>query len=92
MSSPQAVNPSRATGAVESHEAWKRAFVRAHQKWCGAFMTELRLAEVPGPQIGDHLAEVETHCIGSGPWSNALVAGMLPVTFLILAAVSWLVA
>lgn len=66
MSSPQAVNPSRATGAVESHEAWKRPFVRVHQKWCGDFMTELRLAEVPGPQIGDHLAEVETHCIESG--------------------------
>ncbi|MDO5617840.1 HAAS signaling domain-containing protein [Kocuria sp.] len=66
MSSRHAPTPAPTTGSVESHEAWTRPFVRTHSKWCNAFMTELRLAEVPGAQIGDHLAEVETHCIESG--------------------------
>lgn len=35
-------------------------------EWRDAFVLELRLREVPGPQIGEALAEVEAHCADSG--------------------------
>lgn len=47
-------------------EVWDRPFVRMHQRWCDDFVIELRLRDVPGPRIGDHLAEVESHCIETG--------------------------
>ena len=34
--------------------------------WRDAFVLELRLRDVPGPQIGDALAEVDAHCADSG--------------------------
>ncbi|MBX6748877.1 MAG: hypothetical protein IRY85_04265 [Micromonosporaceae bacterium] len=34
--------------------------------WREAFVVELRLREVPGPQIGEALAEVDAHCVDSG--------------------------
>lgn len=34
--------------------------------WRDAFVLELRLRDVPGPAIGDALAEVEAHCAQSG--------------------------
>lgn len=43
-------------------EAWDRPFVKEHQEWCDDLVLELRLRDVPGSVIGDHLAEVETHC------------------------------
>lgn len=49
-----------------SHEVWQRPFVQAHRKWCDDFVVELRLLDVPGPVIGDRLAEVETHCAATG--------------------------
>ncbi|MGY1855170.1 hypothetical protein [Modestobacter sp. SYSU DS0290] len=36
--------------------------MKTHDAWCGDFVRELRLRDVPGPVIGDRLAEVETHC------------------------------
>ncbi|MGY1847140.1 hypothetical protein [Blastococcus sp. SYSU DS1021] len=47
-------------------EVWQRPFVLAQQEWCGAFVLELRLRDVPGPVIGERLAEVERHCAESG--------------------------
>jgi hypothetical protein len=35
-------------------------------EWRDAFVTELRLREVPGTQIGEALAEVDAHCTDSG--------------------------
>lgn len=49
-----------------THEVWQRPFVKAHQEWCDEFVVELRLLDVPGPVIGDHLGEVETHCRATG--------------------------
>ncbi|WP_324653451.1 hypothetical protein [Georgenia sp. H159] len=49
-----------------SHEVWQRPFVKAHQDWCDDFVLELRLRDVPGPVIGDRLAEVEAHCADTG--------------------------
>ena len=49
-----------------SHEVWQRPFVKAHHDWCDDFVVELRLIDVPGPVIGDHLGEVETHCSATG--------------------------
>ncbi|WP_144794723.1 HAAS signaling domain-containing protein [Kocuria palustris] len=51
---------------TESHDIWQRPFVRMHRRWCDDFILELRLRDVPGAQIGDHLAEVESHCIETG--------------------------
>lgn len=47
-------------------EIWQRPFVTAHQTWCDDFVVELRLRDVPGPVIGERLAEVEGHCAESG--------------------------
>lgn len=49
-----------------SPEVWQRPFVRAHHEWCDAFVLELRLRDVPGPVIGERLAEVEGHCAEAG--------------------------
>jgi hypothetical protein len=49
-----------------SQEVWQRPFVKAHQDWCDDFVVELRLIDVPGSVIGDHLGEVETHCAATG--------------------------
>jgi hypothetical protein len=49
-----------------SQEVWERPFVKTHDAWCGDFVLELRLRDVPGPVIGDRLAEVETHCTETG--------------------------
>jgi len=53
-----------------SQEVWQRPFVRMYQAWCDAFVLELRLRDVPGPVIGDRLADVEGHCAETGepPW------------------------
>ncbi len=48
------------------HEVWQRPFVRTHDTWCGDFVLELRLRGVPGPVIGERLAEVEAHCAEAG--------------------------
>lgn len=55
-----------ATRSARPQEAWDRPFVKEHKEWCDAFVLELRLRDVPGTVIGDHLAEVETHCRESG--------------------------
>lgn len=49
-----------------SQAVWERPFVKTHDAWCGDFVLELRLRDVPGPVIGDRLAEVETHCTETG--------------------------
>ncbi|WP_146185017.1 hypothetical protein [Agromyces badenianii] len=49
-----------------SQEIWGRPFVKAHEEWCGDFVLELRLRDVPGPVIGERLAEVEGHCAETG--------------------------
>lgn len=49
-----------------SHEVWQRPFVKAHRQWCEDFVVELRLRDVPGPEIGERLAEVEGHCAETG--------------------------
>jgi len=59
MSSP---NPARTL----PQEVWERPFVKVHERWCGDFVLELRLREVPGPVIGERLAEVEGHCAETG--------------------------
>ncbi|MDT0529435.1 hypothetical protein RM555_10595 [Micromonospora sp. DSM 115977] len=51
---------------ARSREVWQRPFVQAHQKWCDDFVIELRLRDVPGPVIGEHLGEVEAHCAETG--------------------------
>ena len=51
---------------ILSQEVWERPFVKAHEKWCRAFVLELRLRNVPGPVIGERLAEVEAHCAETG--------------------------
>ncbi len=38
----------------------------ADPRWVDAFVVELRLLEVPGPLIGDHLATVEEHLAETG--------------------------
>ncbi len=48
------------------HEVWHRPFVQANEDWCDAFVLELRLLDVPGPVIGERLAEVEAHCTDAG--------------------------
>ena len=53
-------------GPVASQDAWRRPFVKQHQQWCDDFVLELRMRDVPGAVIGDHLAEVEAHCVESG--------------------------
>lgn len=45
-----------------AREVWHRPFVKAHQEWSDDFVLELRLLDVPGPVIGERLAEVEAHC------------------------------
>jgi hypothetical protein len=49
-----------------TQEVWERPFVKTHDAWCGDFVLELRLRDVPGPVIGDRLAEVEGHCAETG--------------------------
>jgi hypothetical protein len=49
-----------------SHEVWQRPFVKAYRQWCEDFVVELRLRGVPGPEIGERLAEVEGHCAETG--------------------------
>ncbi|PYF99202.1 hypothetical protein SAMN05216184_10884 [Georgenia satyanarayanai] len=49
-----------------TNEVWHRPFVKEHQQWCDDFVVELRLLDVPGPVIGDRLAEVEAHCTDTG--------------------------
>ncbi|MCT1590415.1 MULTISPECIES: HAAS signaling domain-containing protein [Kocuria] len=51
---------------ADDHDVWQRPFVRMHRRWCDDFVLELRLRDVPGARIGDHLAEVESHCIETG--------------------------
>ncbi|MBN6754127.1 hypothetical protein JRG18_11000 [Kocuria palustris] len=51
---------------ADDHDVWQRPFVRMHRGWCDDFVLELRLRDVPGARIGDHLAEVESHCIETG--------------------------
>lgn len=51
---------------VDDHDVWQRPFVRLHRRWCDDFILELRLRDVPGARIGDHLAELESHCIETG--------------------------
>lgn len=51
---------------ADDHDVWQRPFVRLHRRWCDDFILELRLRDVPGARIGDHLAEVESHCIETG--------------------------
>lgn len=55
-----------APSPVLAQEVWQRPFVTAHQRWCRDFVLELRLRDVPGPVIGERLAEVEVHCTESG--------------------------
>ena len=50
----------------ETNDVWQRPFVQLHRRWCDDFVLELRLRDVPGARIGDHLAEVESHCIETG--------------------------
>lgn len=59
------------TASTRPHEAWDRPFVKTHQKWCDDFVIELRLRDVPGPVIGEHLAEVEAHCAEAGEAPDA---------------------
>lgn len=59
------MNPTSRTRPT-SHEVWQRPFVQAHRTWCDDLVVELRLLDVPGPVIGDRLAEVETHCGATG--------------------------
>jgi hypothetical protein len=47
-------------------EVWKRPFVKTHERWCGDFVLELRLRDVPGLVIGERLGEVEGHCAETG--------------------------
>lgn len=54
------------SGTAAKHEVWDRPFVKQHQRWCDDFVLELRLLDVPGPVIGDRLAEVEAHCTDTG--------------------------
>lgn len=54
------------SGTAAQHEVWHRPFVKEHQHWCDDFVLELRLLDVPGPVIGDRLAEVEAHCTDTG--------------------------
>lgn len=49
-----------------SHEVWQRPFVKTQRQWCEDFVLELRLRDVPGPEIGECLAEVEGHCAETG--------------------------
>ncbi|WP_380163927.1 hypothetical protein [Jannaschia sp. R86511] len=56
-------NPPRPTS---TQEVWERPFVKTHDAWCGGFVLELRHRDVPGPVIGDRLAEVEAHCTETG--------------------------
>ena len=49
-----------------SQEVWQRPFVKAHRQWCEDFVVELRLRDVPGPVIGERLAEIEGHCAETG--------------------------
>ena len=51
---------------ADEHEVWQRPFVRMHRRWCDDFILELRLRDVPGARIGDHLVEVESRCIETG--------------------------
>lgn len=51
---------------ADDHDVWQRPFVLLHRRWCDDFVLELRLRDVPGARIGDHLAEVESHCIETG--------------------------
>lgn len=39
---------------------------RSTPEWADEFLLELRMRDVPGPRIGDLLAEVESHCADSG--------------------------
>lgn len=54
------------SGTAAQHEVWHRPFVKEHQRWCDDLVLELRLLDVPGPVIGDRLAEVEAHCTDTG--------------------------
>lgn len=56
---------------ASTHEVWDRPFVKTHDAWCDAFVLELRLRDVPGPVIGDRLAEVEGHCTETGETPSA---------------------
>ncbi|GAA1434456.1 hypothetical protein GCM10009616_28950 [Microlunatus lacustris] len=47
-------------------EVWERPFVKTHETWCGDFVLELRLRDIPGPVIGERLGEVEGHCAETG--------------------------
>lgn len=49
-----------------TQEVWARPFVKTHETWCGDFVLELRLRDVPGPVIGERLGEVEGHCAETG--------------------------
>jgi len=49
-----------------SQDVWQRPFVKTYDTWCGDFVLELRLRDVPGPVIGERLAEVEGHCAETG--------------------------
>src|SRR5690554_938069 len=53
-------------GTAAASEVWHRPFVKAHQGWSDDFVLELRLLDVPGPVIGERLAEVEAHCTDTG--------------------------
>ncbi|QDB79710.1 hypothetical protein FE251_10230 [Georgenia wutianyii] len=57
------MNPS---SDARPQEAWDRPFVKEHQEWCDDLVVELRLEDVPGPVIGERLAEVEAHCAETG--------------------------
>src|SRR5690606_1661950 len=63
---PRREHVMRSTRSHTPQEVWDRPFVKEHQEWCDDFVVELRLRDVPGTVIGDHLAEVETHCGESG--------------------------
>lgn len=51
---------------ILSQQVWERPFVKAHEQWCVDFVLELRLRDIPGPVIGERLAEVEGHCAETG--------------------------
>ncbi|MEH0971372.1 hypothetical protein V6U77_09595 [Micromonospora sp. CPCC 205546] len=51
---------------ARSQEVWQRPFVKDHQKWCDDFVIELRMRDVPGRVIGEHLGEIEAHCAETG--------------------------
>lgn len=57
---------SSPTPATPLHEVWERPFVKDHARWCGDFVLELRMRDVPGAVIGERLAEVEGHCAETG--------------------------